>query len=82
MESNKPPLTPTISPNTFNESFEIAILFNVDEFSGNYVLDGVKPPRAPRTRVVNYALEAYKVYIDSVVVETSKKAHSIGNSKS
>jgi hypothetical protein len=33
-----------------------------------------------RRRVVSYALGAYKVLIESVVVETSKRAHSIGNS--
>jgi hypothetical protein len=29
--------------------------------------------------VVSYALEAYKVLIESLVVETSKRVHSIGN---
>jgi hypothetical protein len=33
------PLTPTISPNIFNQNFEIAMLFNVVESSGNSVLE-------------------------------------------
>jgi hypothetical protein len=32
------PLIPTISPNTSNQNFEIAILFDVVKKSGNYVL--------------------------------------------
>jgi hypothetical protein len=32
-------------------------------------------------QVLSYALGAYKVFIESVVVETSKQNHSIGNSK-
>ena len=39
------------------------------------------PLTALRARVVSYALGAYKVFIEAVVVETSKKAHLIGNSK-
>jgi hypothetical protein len=31
------PSTPTISPNTSNQNFDIAILFNVVESSGNYI---------------------------------------------
>ena len=31
------------------------------------------PPTALRARVVSYALGAYKVFIESVVVETSKR---------
>jgi hypothetical protein len=56
-----PPLTPTISPKTFNQSLEIAILFNIVESSGNYVFKDDKPPRAPRAKVVVYALGAYKI---------------------
>jgi hypothetical protein len=37
------------------------------------------PPHSPMARVVSYALGAYKVSIESVVVETSKRAYSIGN---
>jgi len=54
-------------------------LFNVVEISGTYVFKNDKPPRAPRAEVVSYALGAYKVFIDRVVVKTSKGAHSIGN---
>jgi hypothetical protein len=39
------------------------------------------PPTSFRARVISYALGAYKVFIESFVVETSKRAHSIGNSK-
>jgi hypothetical protein len=34
---------------------------------------------ALRARIVIYALGAYKVFIERVIVETSKVAHSIGN---
>ena len=73
-----PPLTPTISPNTFNQSLEIAILFNVVESSRNYVFKDEKPPRAPRAKVVSYTLGTYKVFIVRLVVKT-KVAHSTGN---
>jgi hypothetical protein len=42
---------------------------------------GGHSPTALRARVLSYAQGAYKVFIESVVVETSKKALSIGNSK-
>jgi hypothetical protein len=70
--------TPTISPNTFNQSLEIAILFNVVESSGNYVFKDDSSPRSPRAKVVSYALGAYKVFIVRVIVKTPKGAHSIG----
>jgi hypothetical protein len=38
-------------------------------------------PTALRARVVSYALGAYKVLIENDVVETSKRARLIGNSK-
>jgi hypothetical protein len=63
-----PLLTPTISPNIFHQSFEIVILFNAVEKSGNYLLKYDKAPRAPRAKVVSYALGAYKILIESVVV--------------
>ena len=37
------------------------------------------PLTALRARVLSYALGAYKVFIEDGDVETSKKAHSIGN---
>jgi hypothetical protein len=39
------------------------------------------PPTALRARVVSYALKLDKVFIESIVVDTSKVAHSIGNSE-
>ena len=36
-------------------------------------------PKNLRTRVVSYTLGTCKVFIESVVVETSKQAHSIVN---
>jgi hypothetical protein len=53
---SSPPFTPTISPNTSNQNFEIAILFNVVEWSGNYVFEVDNPSIALRSRVVSYAL--------------------------
>jgi hypothetical protein len=38
-------------------------------------------PTTLRARVLSYALGAYKVFIEDVFVETSKTAHSIGNTK-
>ena len=57
--TNSPP-TPTISSNTSNSNFEIAILFNVGASAGNYVFGYGKPPTALRSRVVSYGLGAYK----------------------
>jgi hypothetical protein len=56
-------------------------LFSVVESYGNYVFEDDKPPTLLRARVISYALGAHKVLIESVVVETSKKAHLIGNRK-
>jgi hypothetical protein len=41
----------------------------------------ITPLRALGARVVSYALGAYELFIESAVVETPKKARSIGNSK-
>ena len=46
MAPNLPP-RPTISPNTSNRNFEIAILFNLVERSRNYVLEGDILPLQP-----------------------------------
>jgi hypothetical protein len=43
-EQLTPPVMPTISPNTSNKNFEIGILFNVVENSGNFVFEDYKPP--------------------------------------
>ena len=55
------PSTPTIYPNTSNQNFEIAILFNVVESFGNKVFKDDNPLRALSARVVGYTLGAYKV---------------------
>ena len=66
------PSTPTIYPDTSNQNFEKAILFNVVERSENYIFDDYNPPTALRVRDVNYALGAYKVFIDRVFVKLQK----------
>jgi hypothetical protein len=48
-------------------------LFNVVESSGKYVFKDSKPPKAPRAKVVSYALVAYKVLINRVVVQNFKR---------
>jgi hypothetical protein len=53
-------------------------LFNIVERFGNYVFEDDTHPTALRARVVSYAHGAFKVFIESVVVKTSKRAHSIG----
>jgi hypothetical protein len=62
------PLTPTISPYTSNQNFEIAIFFNVVESSGYYFFeDDHHPPPTHthlRARVVSYGLAAYKAFIE------------------
>ena len=58
-------LTPLPRPqfsNIFNQNFEIVILFNVVETSGNYVFEDDNPPIALRERVVSYALEIFGLY--------------------
>jgi hypothetical protein len=58
-------------------------LVYVVERSGNYVFEEDTPPplKALKARVVSYSLRTYTVFIESVVVETWKRAHSIGNTK-
>jgi hypothetical protein len=58
--ATKNPLTPSISLNTSNQNFEMAILFNVVESSGNEVFEDDNPPTDLRSSVVLYALGAYK----------------------
>jgi phospholipase/lecithinase/hemolysin len=53
--------TPTISPKTSNKNFEMAVLFNAAEKSGNYVFEDDTHPTTLSTRVVSYALGAYNV---------------------
>jgi hypothetical protein len=64
-----PPLTLTISPNKSNQSFQIAILFNVVEILEIRSLRMTLPP-ALRAKVVSYALGVYKVFIENFVIET------------
>jgi hypothetical protein len=68
-----------IPPNTSNQNFEIAILFSVVDFQIENIFLRRIPPTNLRARVLSYALGTYKVFIEGVVVETSKQAHSIGN---
>ena len=65
-----PPPTPIISPNTFNQNFEIAIVFKVNERSGNYVFEGDNPPppTAIKARAVTCVLGTFKVYIERVIL--------------
>ena len=44
------------------------MLFNVIERSVNYVFNDDKSPTAQWARVLSYALEAYKVYIERMIV--------------
>jgi hypothetical protein len=64
------PSTLTISPNTSNKNFEIAILFNVVDFlirisflRAILLTAFREPPKALRERVESYTLGAYKVFI-------------------
>jgi hypothetical protein len=41
-------------------------LFNVVDSSGSYVLEDDKPPKAPRAKVLSYALEAYMVFLKAL----------------
>jgi hypothetical protein len=54
-------------------------LFKLVESSGNSVFEDDNPLRALKTRVVSYGLGTYKVFVESFAVETSKRAHLIGN---
>ena len=45
----------------------VVILLNVVKRSGNYVVEDGTPPGL-RTRDLSYALGAYKVFIESVVM--------------
>ena len=56
-------------------------MFSVDDFQIKIMILRRILPTALRARVVSYALGAYKLFIESIVVKTSKMAHSIGSSK-
>jgi hypothetical protein len=64
------PSTPTISSNTSNKDFEIAILFHALQSSGNHTFEQETPPTVFRVRVMSYGLGAYKVFIEICVMET------------
>jgi len=51
-------------------------LFDAVERSGNYGFEDDIP--SPKPKVLNYDFGAYKVFIEKVVVEASKRAHSNG----
>jgi hypothetical protein len=78
--ANSPP-TPTISPNTSNRNLEIAILFSIVDFQIENMILRRTLPHKPQGKGFKLCPGAYKVFIENVVVETSKQAHSIGNSK-
>ena len=55
------PSTPTISPNTSNQNFKIAILFRVTDFQReNMFFEEVTPPQPLGQGFCSYALEVYK----------------------
>jgi hypothetical protein len=56
-------------------------LFNVVESLGNYIFEQETLPTVFGAKVISYDLGAYKVFIENYVVETSKSAYSVGNSK-
>ena len=59
---------PTISPQPSNQNFDIAILFNVVESSGNYMFEQDNPPTVFRARVISSALGAYMVLMEEMLV--------------
>ena len=62
------PSTPTISPNTSDQDFGIAILFNVAESSGNYMFEQDTPPTVFRARVISYVQGEYMVLMEGMLV--------------
>ena len=70
----------TTSANTFNKNFEIVILFNVVERSGNYVSEyDICPIEALTARVVGYTLGAYNILMKSVLIAAPQTTHLIEN---
>ena len=67
-----PPPTSIIYRNTSNQNFSIAILFSVVNFRVEIIFLSRTLPKALRARVVSYALGAYKVFTERIVVKTSK----------
>ena len=62
-------IMPTISPNTSNQNFEITILFNVVVSSENCIFEMEIPPSVFRARVTSYALGAYMVLMEGMLVK-------------
>ena len=77
--ATSPPPTLIISPNTSNQNFEIAILFSVVDFHIENIFLRKTLPLNPQSKGFKLRPWVYTVFIEGVVVETSKGAHSIGN---
>ena len=60
---------PTIFPNTSNKNFEIALLSNIIQRSGNYVFEDDNPLTALMARVISYAKDADKIYAPDYIFE-------------
>ena len=61
--------TPTIFTNTSNQSSKIAILFNVNESSRNYVFeDDIPSLQSPQGKGCNLWPGGYKLYVERVIV--------------
>ena len=70
---------PFVSPNTFDQHFDIAVLFNVVEESGKHVFEDNNLPPHPtalRKRVLSYVTGGYTIFGENIVVETSEMTHS------
>jgi hypothetical protein len=74
------PSMPTVSPNTANQNFERAVLFYVVYFHIENMFLRRTLPHSPEGKGYKLCPDAYKLFIESFVVETSKRANSIGNS--
>ena len=76
-----PSPTPIILPNTSNQNFEIAILFSVVDFLIESMFLRRTFHHNPQGKGFKLYPGVYKVFIEGVIIETSKGAHLIGNSK-
>ena len=74
-----PPPTPTISPNTSNRYFEIAILFNLVERSGNYVFEDDHSRQGKGYKLCSGDIKG--IYIERMIVQTLEGSQWIGNQK-
>jgi len=71
------PPTPVFPPNISNQNCEIPILFNVVDFQIENRFLRRTLPKNPQGKGFKLCPGAYKTF----VVETSKQAHSVRNSK-